>query len=436
MCKQFFIWRSLLRQKKQGISLKTVITHAKHKKHRKPGQFKCNAVFKHHVGGGGGGGGRFVGKGGGGGVACALEGKGGAWCVDFSVMFIGLCGGNFCTLCGPGGDEKSSDRFFFVLSVSLGRSFDGTPDAGISGLGFMNDDDGRLWRSLPDFLASKGEPLCLCDVGNLLPLEWEFVWLLVEWPWRLLELWWGWVELLPWAELLELRCAWELLVELLFIGGLGNFWWKPGVEWKLGLEGRCELLGLDWDGGRFEEEGSFDWELWDELEWTVFSFLEGVNDSSCSRCLCLLPETTLLLSLLPLKLLVLPAILTWFSWVVELDEPEGFAYFVVSGSNGGNMTVVVGVSTTAALLVIVNVALLFFFLEICSLICFIDASMPPDDSLFVEWSLFNDSLFDGSPLEEYSPFDEDSSLEVDALPFVGATFLLNFSPAVLGRWPP
>jgi hypothetical protein len=43
-------------------------------------------------------------------------------------MFIGRIGGNFCNLCGPGGEAKSSFvGFFFALSMSLVRAFDGVP---------------------------------------------------------------------------------------------------------------------------------------------------------------------------------------------------------------------------------------------------------------------------------------------------------------------
>ena len=123
------------------------------------------------------------------------------------------------------------------------------------------------------------------------------------------------------------------------------------------MEDWCRLC-LDWNGGRLDEE-FFDSELCEELECIVFSFLEGVEDSSCSRCLCLAPETIFVISLFPLKLLVLE-LLVWFSDEFD-DNPGMLAYFVVSGCNGGSITVDVGVSTTAALLVIVNVAALSLF---------------------------------------------------------------------------
>jgi hypothetical protein len=97
----------------------------------------------------------------------------------------------------------------------------------------------------------------------------------------------------------------------------------------------------------------------------------------------LVPETTLVLSLLSLELLILEH-LAWFS--VEFDDKPGMlAYFVVSGCNGGNMTVDVGVSTTAAMLVIVKVAALCLFSEFCSLGCSVVLSTAlNEDSLGTE----------------------------------------------------
>ena len=92
----------------------------------------------------------------------------------------------------------------------------------------------------------------------------------------------------------------------------------------------------------------------------------------------MVPEITLVLSLLLLELFI-PALelLAWFS--VEFDDKPGMlAYFVVSGSNAGNMTLEVGVSTTAALLVIVNVAALFLFSELCPFGCSVVLSTARD----------------------------------------------------------
>jgi hypothetical protein len=62
---------------------------------------------------------------------------------------------------------------------------------------------------------------------------------------------------------------------------------------------------------------------------------------------------------------------------VEFNANPGMlAYFVVSGCNGGSMTLDVGVSTTAALLVIVNVAELLS--EFCPLGCSVALSTALD----------------------------------------------------------
>lgn len=387
------------------------------------------AAIQPYVGGGGGGGGKCIGRGGGGGVISPLDGRCGPRCEGWTTL-IGRGVGNFCNLWSPGGEEKSSS-VFLPLSLSFIRAVDGVPKATISGLGFVDEDDGRRWRSPLDFFTSKGElSKCLCDDG-LLPLEWEF-------EWRLLELWCEWF---PWFELLrdcsfdDELCVWELWLEPLWTWGVGDEqWWdcvpplltnnllcETGVEWELDFGGWFKLC-LDWNDNRLEDDGCFVCERCEEPECIVFSFLAGMDDSSCSLCLCLVPEATLALSVCPEELLLLA--------FVEFEHKPGIlAYFVVRGCSGGSMTLEVGVSTTAALLVIVNIA------ELGCADCWLDCSAawvtelddnPPD----AEWSPFDVSRVDAGT------FDDEASFDLATSPFAEAPCLLDFSLAGLGRWPP